>query len=308
MNCLDDLNLFVAVAEAASFTAAAGRLGMPKSSVSRAVTRLEAALGNRLFERSTRHLRLTEAGEQLWTQSAPLLQRLENVLELSMAHNEAPRGLLKIASPYELGILRLGTVVNRVLAQHPALEAQVELTSRHHDPRAEDFDIVFRLQAAPLPDSGQIARRIYDVPRRLYASPALRDQLRLETLVHPGELATLPCLMSPAEPEWQLCAPDGQIVTIQPRGRLRAYNVSLLLQGVIAGLGIGLLSDSYCSEAVKRGEIVPLLPDYPPLPLRVYALLPGRRLMPAKVRVFLDAVAEELERGDPGSAAPHPVR
>ncbi|MCD2486675.1 LysR family transcriptional regulator, partial [Staphylococcus aureus] len=76
MNCLDDLNLFVAVAEAASFTAAAGRLGMPKSSVSRAVTRLEAALGNRLFERSTRHLRLTEAGEQLWAQSAPLLQRL----------------------------------------------------------------------------------------------------------------------------------------------------------------------------------------------------------------------------------------
>lgn len=293
---LDDLKVFLAVAQTQSFTRASERLGTPKASVSRAVARLETALGNRLFERSTRRLRLTEAGSVLAEQTAPLTSRLEELLQHAEAQNQSPHGVLRIAAPYELGVFRLGEVLNQLLLRHPGLEAEVELTSNQIDPRDQDFDIVFRILSAPLPDSGQVARRIYSIARGLYAAPALIKHYG--TPKTPDDLAGWPGVLSPDEPVWPLQGPGGQIDEIRPFGPLRAQNVGMRLQGVIAGLGIGLLASHYCRQALQQGKIVPILPDYRIPPTRVYALLPGRRLMPAKVRLFLDALSSAMAPWD----------
>jgi len=173
----DDLQVFLAVAQNNSFTAASERLNMPKASVSRAVSRLESHLGNRLFERSTRRLRLTETGQLLQEQTAPLSERLQDMLQHAAAQNDTPQGVLRIAAPYELGVFRLGNVLNQLLLRYPGLEAEVDLTSNQIDPRSQDYDIVFRVLTGPLPDSSQIARRIYSIACGLYAAPSLLQRL-----------------------------------------------------------------------------------------------------------------------------------
>lgn len=293
---LDDLQLFLAVAEGEGFTAAARRLGLPKSTLSRAVARLEERLGQRLCERSTRHLRLTEAGKLLEEQTRPLVGRLGELLDYAQSRQDTPQGLLRIAAPYEFGVLRLGDVLADVLVRYPGLEAEVDLSSRVPDPRAEDYDIVFRIQSGPLPDSEQVARRIYAVARGLYGSPGLLARYGEPRCL--ADLAAWPCLPSPDEPVWSLRRGDGEIEELRPSGPLRAQNVGMRLRGVRAGLGAAILASAYCRDALAAKAIVPLLPGYQIPPVRVYALLPGRRLMPAKVRVFLDALAEELAELD----------
>lgn len=292
----DDLQVFLSVAKHLSFTQASERLNMPKASVSRAVARLEEALGHRLLERSTRRLRLTDAGTQLVDQSAPLAERLAEVLRQSALQRDRPQGVLRIAAPYELGVFRVGDVLTRLLAQYPGLEAEVELTSDARDPRVDDYDIVLRLQQPPLEDSSLVARRIYSVARALYAAPALIARLGMPR--SPADLAGMPAILSPDEPVWQLQGHDGQVSEIRPAGRLRAGNVGMRLRGVAAGLGVGVLSSHYCRDMIASGEIVQILPDCRIAPMRVYALLPGRRLMPAKVRVFLDALQTALAPWD----------
>ncbi|MBV8046778.1 MAG: LysR family transcriptional regulator [Paludibacterium sp.] len=293
---LDDLRVFLAVARLRSFTQASERLAMPKTSVSRAVARLETQLGGRLFERSTRSLRLTDAGAQLYDQTAQLAERLEDQLLGAVAQPDRPQGVLRIAAPYELGVMRLGDVLNDMLLRFPGLEAEIDLTSSQIDPRNDDYDIVFRVQTGPLPDSNQVARRLYSIERGLYAAPALVARYGVPRT--PSELASWPAVMSPDEPVWQLQGPAGEIAELRLAGPLRAANVGMRLRAVAAGLGVGLLSATYSQEAVASGRILPLLPDYAIAPTRVYALLPGRRLMPAKVRYFLDALAEALAPWD----------
>jgi DNA-binding transcriptional LysR family regulator len=293
---LDDLRVFLAVARHRSFTAASERLSMPKTTVSRAVARLETQLGSRLFERSTRSLRLTQAGTHLYQQTAPLAERLEEQLQGAVAQADRPQGLLRIAAPYELGLLRLGDVLNEMLLRFSGLEAEIELTSSQIDPRNEDYDIVFRILAAPLPDSNQIARRIYSIARGLYAAPALLARHGAPRT--PADLTSLPGVVSPEEPVWQLQGPDGHVEEIRLSSRLRAANVGMRLHAVAAGLGVGLLSSAYCQDDLASGRIVPILPDHVLTPTRVYALLPGRRLMPSKVSHFLDALAQALAPWD----------
>ena len=293
---LDDLKLFLSVVDCGSFTAVTERLGVPKSTVSRAVARLEARLGNRLIERSTRHLRLTEAGKLLHEQSAPLLGRLEDLLEGARQDSAAPQGTLRIAAPYEFGVLRLGDILTALLKQHPGLQAEVDLLARVPDTRAQDYDIVFRVQTDALPDSGQVARRMYALHRGLYAAPDLVARLGMPHSV--DDLAAWPCLVSPEEPIWSFQDAQGRVSEFQPRGPLRSQHAGLRMRAALAGLGATMLSSTICREDLVSGRLVRLLPGWQPAKTRVYALLPSRRHMPAKVRVLLDWLARELRALD----------
>ncbi|WP_374315232.1 LysR family transcriptional regulator [Aquabacterium sp.] len=293
---LDDLKLFLAVVDCGSFTAVTERLGVPKSTVSRAVARLEASLGNRLVERSTRHVRLTEAGKLLHAQSAPLLGRLGELLDGARQDSAAPQGTLRIAAPYEFGVLRLGDILTALLKQHPGLQAEVDLLSRVPDTRAQDYDIVFRVQTDALPDSAQVARRMYALHRGLYAAPELVARLGAPHRV--DELTAWPCLVSPDEPIWSFQDGQGQVRECEPHGPLRSQHAGLRMRAALAGLGATLLSSTICREELASGRLVRLLPDWQPAMTRVYALLPSRRHMPAKVRVLLDWLARELSQLD----------
>jgi len=291
---LDDLEVFVALASAKSMTQVAQRFELPKSSISRILRRLEDQFGVRLFERSTRHLRLTEEGRQLLGQTRPLIERLQETIEQAVTPRDALQGVLRISAPYEFGLMRLGEVVTDLLARNPALEINVDLSSRIPDPRAEDYDIVFRVHAGNLPDSDQVARRVYAFQRGLFAAPSLLGKYGVPSSL--SDLASMPSLGSPDEPVWNLIDPQNQLHEFQPFCRLRTLNAAMRLQGVSAGLGISMISLNYCREALRQGHIVPIMETWSCLPARVYALLPSRRLIPPKVRIFLDALEEKLSR------------
>lgn len=289
----NDWYAFTAVAQSGSFTRAAEQLDLPKSSVSHAVARLERQLGQRLIERSTRRVALTEQGERMLAQLVPLFERLDMVASEAGDARDEPQGVLRIATPYEFGAIQLGEVVNDVLARHPRLEIEIDVRILGSEAVGAGYDVVFFATGEALPDSERVVRRVYSVARGLYAAPALIA--RLGTPHSVADLERWPCLSMPGEPRWHFQSPDGKTHTLQPRGPLRTTNAALRLQAVLAGHGATMLAASYCRRELEAGTLLPLLPDHMPHPLKIYAHLPGRGLVPARARVFMDAIERFLQ-------------
>lgn len=288
----NDWHAFAVVARCGSFTRAAEQLDWPKSSVSHAVARLEQALGARLMERSTRRLLLTEQGQRLLAQVGPLFERLDAVAAEAGDARDEPRGVLRIATPYEFGALQLGEVVNDVLARHPGLQIELDVRASDVEEATAQYDVVFFSSSEPLPDSQRVVRRVYSVARGVYAAPALLR--RHGQPADPQALAGWPCLTTPGEAWWRFQHADGRTHELQPRGPLRTSNAALRLQAALAGHGAAMLATSYCRREVEAGALVPLLPGFTAHALRVYAQLPGRGLVPARTRVFMEAVERFL--------------
>ncbi|GHD55990.1 LysR family transcriptional regulator [Jeongeupia chitinilytica] len=290
----NDWYRFVLVAQLGSFTRAAERLGMPKSSLSLAISRLEKRTGVRLFERSTRRLRLTEEGGQLLQAVQPLFTQLDDIADHLHAADDRLRGVLRIAAPYEFGTQQLGDVICNVLADHPELDIHVDVSARRVDPLADGYDIVFVVTVDALPDSSQVMRRVVSVERGLYASPALLKAS--PPLMSPAALGGWPLVASPNEQQWQFASPHGEPLLLPLSPRLRTQNAALRLRAAVEGLGVAMLATTFCEQEVARGELVRLLPDWPTDPLQIYALLPARRLMPARTRHFLERLGSLLQR------------
>lgn len=291
-NDWNDWHAFVLVATLGSFTRAAERLDAPKSSISQAVARLERRLGERLLERSTRRLRLTGRGEALLRELAPLFERLEEVAEGEAAQGDAPRGVLRIAAPYEFGAVQLGEVVNHMLQHYPLLQIEVDVVGRRVDPLAEGYDIAFTITPDSLPDSSQIAKTVYAVERGLYGAPSLLAKLGRPRTV--AELANWPLIAAPTEAQWIFVDPQGQREAVELHPRLRTPNAGLRVQAVLAGLGLSVISHRYCEAEVTAGRLARVLPEQQPENLRIYALMPARRLMPSKTRVFMQALEQSV--------------
>ncbi|SMC27531.1 transcriptional regulator, LysR family [Andreprevotia lacus DSM 23236] len=291
-NDWNDWYVFATVAQLGSFTRAAARLELPKSSTSLAVARLEKKLGQRLLERSTRTLRLTEQGQALLDDIAPLFAQLDDVADGVTAQGDTPRGLLRIAAPYEFGMLQLGEAVCALMAQHAGLSIDVDVSSGPVDPLSAGYDITFAVTAQPLPDSSRVAKRVFSVARGLYAAPSL-----LRRYGQPADIAALaewPTIANPHETEWQFEDAAGNRAALALAPRLRSPNAGLRLQATLAGLGASMIAQTYYDSQVKPRQLVQVLPHWQPDPLRVYAFMPARRLTPAKTRVFMDALEHWL--------------
>ena len=288
----DDFDAFCHVVEHGGFTAAAKALDRPKSGVSAAVARLEAALSARLLERTTRRLRLTEAGEALHHAIGPLFRALREARAEAVAQRDSVVGTLRIAAPYEFGSHHLGPVACELMAAYPRLKVQIDVEHRPVDLLERRYDIAFAMLDTGLPASSMVVRRMFSLERGVYAAPRLLDgraePARLE------DLGALPLLRAAGDTEWSFTAPDGRLVTLTATAsRLDSSNADLRLQAAIAGLGVARITATFCAEAVRDGRLRRLLPDHVCAPLRVYALLPAKRLMPARVRLFLDALGAQ---------------
>lgn len=302
-NDWNDWHCFVSVARLGGFTRAAERMDVPKSTVSMAVARLEQRLGVRLLERSTRRMRLTEDGERLMQEIGPLFERLEDIADHVDAGDASLGGVLRIAATYEFGSMQLGDVITEMMLRHPKLSIEVDVVSGIVDPLADGYDIAFVVTALPLPDSRQVARRVFDAPRGLYASPELVAQLGQPKT--PADLAHWPQIAAPYEGEWTFSSKsESDEITLPLHPRLRTANAWLRVRAAVSGLGATVLARSFCEDECDAGRLVPLLPDYEPHPLRIYALLPARSLMPAKSRHFLDAVEALLTDSPFSKTAP----
>jgi DNA-binding transcriptional LysR family regulator len=284
----NDVEAFCCVIERGGFTAAARALGRPKSSLSASVARLETELGARLLQRTTRRVRPTDAGESLYQDTGAVFQRLREIRLDAMARGKAVGGTLRIAAPYEFGAHHLGAVACAMLARYPDLRVDLDVEYGRVDPLDRRYDIVFSQFDEP-PDSGRVARHTYSVERGLFAAPALLERSR--PVRSPEDLAELPAIASTLDAEWSFAGRDGMEHRVPIRPRLRTVNADVRRRATLQGLGVSRIVRTFCAAEVKAGRLVELLPQYACAPLRFHALLPGRRLMPPKVRVFLETLA-----------------
>ncbi|HZM35661.1 MAG TPA: LysR family transcriptional regulator [Burkholderiales bacterium] len=296
---LADLAVFVAVVKAGSFTAAADALELSKSQVSKCVNRLEAALGARLLHRTTRRLRLTEAGTALYETSHNALQSIEDA-QLAVSNLQgAPRGTLKVSASIAFGSVQLPQVVSRLMAQYPDLAVELLLEDRHVDLVREGIDVAVRITGDP-PDSGLVYRRLGPNRQVVCASPAY---LQRRGVPHaPQDLAGHDCiahLQRTTPRTWHFTAPGGGKVSVQINGRVAISSALAVRRAALEGLGIIELNSYLVGPDIKAGRLVRLLAPYEPKQLSVYAVFPQRRYLAPKVRVFIDAMLERM--------APEPV-
>ena len=294
---LNHVAVFAKVVELESFTSAAQQLGLPKSSVSRTVTRLEEELGVQLLQRTTRQLHLTEAGHAYYERARLALTGLDEAASAATNMSADPRGSVRVTAPPGFGLLDLSQLVARFVRKYPLVHIDISLTSRYVDMVAEGFDVAIR--AGKLRDSTLVARRIGTDSLGLYASPAyLRKRGRPKSLV---ELVDHDCVLFQGrlgKAEWRLNGPDGE-ERVTVRGPLNVDEMSFAQHAVAQGLGIGLLPIIGVRLGAAHAAIpapVRLLPEYAMPGADLHVVTPPTRFQPASVTVFRHYLIEELSR------------
>jgi len=271
--------------EQGSFTGAAEALGMPKSSVSQQISRLENQLGVRLLQRTTRRLSLTPQGEISVEQCQALLA-LARSANLAMARlRSAPAGRVRITAPEATGTLLLGRILAEFRALYPEVVLELTLCDDQLDLVGEGYDLALR--AAPLKDSSLICRRIGQVPRNLVAAPGY-----LAAHGAPQQLSELglhPCLVHSALPVWPL-----QEGGWRPQGACISNSLLALRELALHEGGIALLPHHVCQEDLATGRLQKLLPDHPIPPNPFYLIYPSREHLAPALRSLMDFVAERL--------------
>lgn len=287
----DDYDIFCQVVEHGGFTAAARALERPKSSISASVIRLEDLLQTRLLERTTRRFRLTERGEALYHGMGPLFASMRNAHAEAVAQRKGVVGTLRIASPYEFGAHHVAPVVAVMMREHPDLRAIIDVEHAWVNPQEQRYDIVFSMLQEDPPVSSVVVKRVFSLARGVFASPELLA--RHAEVKTPADLARLPLLAAADDTEWTFTSAAGtreRVVVDRPR--LCSSNAGVRLHAAIAGLGAARIVSTFCAAAVSADRLRPLLADFTCDPLRIFAFLPAKRLMPEKVRVLLDALGE----------------
>jgi len=177
-------------------------------------------------------------------------------------------------------------VACEMLARYPDLRIDIDVEHGRIDPLDRSYDIVFSYFDGDLPDSGRVARNVFSLKRGVFAAPALLEKFpKVKT---PQDLAELPAIATPMDAEWSFTDAENRVHTVPLRPRMRSPNADVRRRATLDGLGVSRIVLTFCEEHVRRKRLQPLLVDYTCAPLRIHALLPGRRLVPPKVRVFLD--------------------
>jgi DNA-binding transcriptional LysR family regulator len=287
------LRAFAAVAETGSFTAAARRLGVPKSTASRRVSRLEEVLGVRLLQRTTRQLSLTEAGSTYVELAGRALSSLEEAGLALQETTDRPRGHLRITAPQDVGLAYMTQVVAEFARRYPEVTVEMVLTDRALDLVGEKIDLAIRATAVR-PDSSLVARRIGDDHLRFFASPAyLRRRSAPAGL---EDLTDHDCVGMRAvrgRLVWRLVGPDGPC-EVRVRAAISANDFSCVKAITVAGGGVAILPSSLCQREVRGGKLRAVLDGYRVESSVLYVVYPGARLVPAAVRAFRDLAIERL--------------
>lgn len=283
--------IFATVAQRRSFTAAAEALGLSKATVSKAVARLEADIGQSLFHRTSRRLALTEAGRPLAEHAARILATAEAAEEAARDAASAPAGRIRLAVPMTFGVSNVAPILPDFLAAHPGIEIELHLSDARVDIVAEGFDVALRI--ADLPDSTLRARRLCTIASYLVAAPAYLD--RHGTPTHPGQLGDHALLgyTNIAGP-WRFRGPGGAEISVKAEGPIAANSGDALMPALVAGLGIAKLPAFILGDALATGTVVELLPEWRPAPVGLHLLTPPSQLRPARVEALIAFLTERL--------------
>jgi DNA-binding transcriptional LysR family regulator len=281
---------FAAVVHDGSFTAASRRLGQPKSTISKRVQDLEAQLGVRLLERTTRALRLTSEGAVLHARAIGLLADIDDMLQSASLQSGTPKGHLRISSPQLFGHTRMAAIAATCRQMHPDVTLEIVLGDGRVDLIEDGFDAAIRV--GPLPDSTLVARTFAIARNVVVATPdLLAGRLMPQS---PSDLATLPVLAFNrtvgGRQTWTLHQPSGQPVEVPVTANITANALTLLRDLCIAGQGIALLPEFVVGDDLAAGRLVRLLPDWAGPDATLSIVYPSGRFMTARLRAFIDVL------------------
>ncbi len=297
----NDLILFAQVMETGSFSRAAERTGLPKSTLSRRITTLETKLGERLLMRSTRRLAITEFGERILEHARRLLEETEAASAMALHRQGVPRGVLRVSMPPDFVELDLTPFLLQFAANYPEVRLELDLSPRRVDLLAERFDLAVRVASRLPDDSTLVARKLCELANGLYASPAylarygipekpqdLLEHIGLRLIGGNGD--ALPWRLSRGAEQWE-GMPDGPLAANSPR-----------LQRDLArhGMGIVGIDDRFAQNWVEQGLLERVLPEWALPAVTIWCVTPGRRLLPARTTAFIDMLRVALTKGNLG--------
>jgi len=293
MGQLEDMQAFVRVIEAGSISHAADQLGVAKSAVSRRLSELEARLGTTLLKRTTRRSSLTDAGKLYYERSLRVIDDVAELNAMVTSNDDALTGTLRIAAPLSFGLSHLSPAIDVFVRNHPELNIHIDFSDRQIDLVQEGVDLAFRI--ADLKDSSLKARKITPIRMMLCASPdylkqhgipQTHDDLLKHQVLHYDS--------SGAVSSWILVDPNGKKHTLKPDAKIIANNGDFLCDMGIAGHGI-LYSPTFISwEAVAKGDLVQILPDYRIPSMNAYAVYPQTRYLPQRARLLIEFLANRF--------------
>ncbi len=294
MGELTQMRLFARVVEAGSFSEAGRQLGVAPSSVSRQVSDHEDMLGVRLFNRTTRKLSVTEAGDAYYVRVREILDGVEDAKLAAGAFDGKPTGVLRVTAPSGIGRQLLAAALPEFLSENPAIKIVLDMSDRQLDIVDTGIDVAIRVGSQP--DSTLKARKIGASKRVLCASPGYLDAFGDPK--HPSQLEEHNCLTWRGHPGANLWRfkNGGKTVTVRATGNLYAQSADALSAAAVAGLGVVLLPDWNIGAELRDGSLRFVLPEFKPEPAfsPVYAVLPPQKEIASKTRTFIDFISKRL--------------
>lgn len=299
MDSLTGMRLFNKVAETGSFSAAGRAMGLAPSSVSRQISALEEGLHTRLFNRTTRKLHLTEAGEIYYSHTERILSEIEEANAAVSQLQEEPRGTLRLNIPVVFGRRYIATTLPEFQERHPEVEVELQVTDHFVDLIEQGADLAIRVGG--LTNTSFIARKLIGIERLMVASSAYIERKGVPT--KPEDLRDHNCLryrVHPGESHWELVnKKSGKATDINVTGNLVSNNVEAINAAMLNGGGIALLPSWVVGKDIQRGDATVILPEYHAKPTdadtAVYAVYPYTRNVSAKVRAYIDFIAEKFK-------------
>ncbi len=289
---LDALLIFGKVVESRSLSRAATLLGMPKSTVSRKLTKLESDLGIKLLRKNTHQLTVTDLGEKIYNHAVNILAEANGVRALVEGSKQEPQGQLRVAIPVFVGIDYASRVGATFLRRHPHSRLDIHLVDNMVDPIKDGFDVVFG--TGPLQDSTLIARKVFSLELFLCASPDFVRRLE-EPITVPTQLNALPFvdLGFCGGPRKLTVAAESRRYVLSPMVRARANNFQVCKQYILEGLGIGAMpTQIMCTTELREGSIVPVLPEWKLEPLDVHMIYPFQLSFSTLISAFYEVACE----------------
>ncbi|WP_018698892.1 LysR family transcriptional regulator [Amorphus coralli] len=288
MTDIADMEIFARVVGAGSMSAAGREMGLSPAVISKRIRRLETRLGTRLLQRTTRQLALTEAGQGFYERVLAILASIEEAESFVTRRSTLARGTLKVSAPTSFGRMHIAPYLGRFIEAHGDLQINCTLSDEFVDVVAEGYDVAIRI--AELTDSSLVARRLAPVYRVLCAAPAYLKRHGEPQSVE--QLADHVCLAAQQQIPWRLEGPEGS-VTVRPAAPLATNSNEVVREAVMSGMGIALRSTWDVGPDLASGRLRVVMPAYQASDrVGVYAIYPTRRFLPAKVRLFIDFLAD----------------
>ncbi|MFJ4139101.1 LysR family transcriptional regulator [Pseudomonas fragi] len=292
---LTEMVVFVKVVEAGSFSAAARQLGSSPSAVSRSIARLEKALAIRLLQRTTRKLRLSDAGEEVFRRCREMAGAAQAVMDLSGRFTREAEGLIRVSVPKAVGRYVIHPHMPEFLRRYPKVDVQLILEDRYVDLIDDNVDLSIRITDEPPP--GLVGRELFPIEHLLCATPQYLAEQGVPQ--QPEDLREHSCIVlgeTPADARWKF-RQGSKSVTVGVRGRYAANHTGVRLDAVLQGIGIGSLPYFTARQALEEGRVIQVLPEWDFIASYhggVWLLQTPTRYLQPKLRVFIDFLVERL--------------